>query len=364
MSIEDSGVAGNDGTDLSNDVPQAITDKFNEIFSNEDVASNPIEAEPAKPQFPTKASQAKAKREQTDELKQEGLEDEDGLEPEAVEPDADAATDEDAPVEEEVQADPLDPNLRFAAEQFGWTAEAIDKLYAADPEMATATFTNLLGAFQNLSRQMNGGGNPAGQPASQLPNPAAQLQQQAQQSKFLSMISNLKEFSEVNGEPMGELLKALHEEVYQPLKQIQADYAVAKQQAVAAEAMTVTDNLAGKFKDFYGQGERLTLVQQQNRSLLYQYADRQRAGASQQGREMSVKDALNQAHLILTADRRVAEGRQQVRSQVQKRSKSITARPTQRVNPRGAGTSKGESQAAEAYSRRAQELGIEVGYSE
>lgn len=364
MSIEDAGVAGNEGTDLSNEVPQAITDKFNEIFSNSDVTDDePAGAEPEKPQFPTKASQAKAAREQTDELKQEGLEDEDGVEPEA-ETVADPV-EEEAPAEEageQAFTEPLDPNLRFAAQQFGWTDDKIDKLYAADPEMAAMTFTNLLGAFTNLSRQ--GGLNPAQQPASQLPNPAAQLQQQAQQSKFLSLIGNLKEFTEANGEPLGDMLKALHEEVYQPLMAMRAEYAVAKQQQIAAEASTTTTSLSDKFPDFYGKGEQQTLVHKQNLNMLYQWADRIRAGAADQGREMSVKDAINKAHLILTADKRVAEGRQQVRSQVQKRAKSITARPTQRVNPRGAGVSKGDNAAAEAYSRRAQELGIEVGYGE
>lgn len=364
MSIEDAGVAGNEGTDLGTEVPQAVQDKFDEVFSNADADSAETGVETSQSfQASTPSRAAAVAKEQRDELVQEGLETEDGVqEDEAGTTEGQASEDAGQPTEPVQEATPLDPDLRFAAQQFGWTDDKIDKLYAADPEMATSTFTNLLGAFTNLSRQM--GPTPAQPPASQLPNPAAQLQQAQQQSKFQQIVSGLKTFSEQNGDDLGGLVQALNEEVYQPLLRLQAEAAVQKQQAIAAEATTVTGSLAEKHGEFYGKGEKLTLVQQQNRSMLYQWADRLRAGSDMQGKVMSVKDAIHQAHLILTADRRVAEGRQQVRQQVQKRSKQITARPTQRVNPRGAGVSKGENQAAEAYARRAQELGIDVGSGE
>lgn len=347
MSIEDSGVAS--GSDAAADlgVEQSVIDNINATFSEADPGElEPVgqEAEAA----PTPDRSKANRQEQAEELEQEGTEGETSEEGKVEEEPAD-----ETPADEQVidaAVEPLDPNLRFAAQQFGWTDDKIDALHAANPEMAVGTFQNLLSAFQNLSRQ---------QLVPQAQNPAAQAAAaQQQQSKFEKLIGNLKQFEEVNGEPLGEMLRILHEEVYQPLRQIQAEYQVQKQQAVAAEATTTTGSLSEKFPDFYGKDDKLTLVHQQNRASLYQIADQLRSGAHQQGKDMSVRDAINRAHLIVTADMRVAEGRKQVAAQVTKRSKSITARPTQRVNPKSAGVSKGDGAAMEAYVRRATELGI------
>lgn len=348
---EDAGVAGNDSDTAVEDVAPEVLSHIEDVLSKDDpTAEPPIETEavPAREQ----ARRAAVKQEEKDELEQEGVKG-DGEEQDA--PAAEETTEEEgqAPADEQAaEAAVLDPNLRFAAEQFGWTADKIDKLYAADPELATSTFENLLNAFTNLSRQ----NNPA---ASMTPqgNPAAQQQAVSRLDK---LYSDLKSFAAENGEPLADHFKAIHEEVIVPFRQMQAELAVQKQQAVRAEVNTVVNDLGKQFPAVYGSGDKATLVQQQSRQQLYTLADQFRAGASLQGKEMSVADALKRAHLVLTADQRIAEGRKQVVQQVQKRSKAITARPTQRRNPSAMGVSKGESAAAEAYERRANELGIEV----
>lgn len=364
MAIEDAGVAETiNGTGPgTEEVPQSVLDNISETFSNADASEleGPGEETVSAPAQREVTRKAAVKQEQKDELTQEGLEDEDeetaGEEPaEEGAEEGDAAAAEDQAAVEPTPA--LDPNLRFVAQHFGWNDKQIDKLYKADPELATQTFEQFHNAFTAMSRQQ---GLLPGQGASQQPNPAAQ-RPQAPVSKIDNLVANLAEFSAQNGEPLGDFVKSLHDELVVPFRQMQAELQVQKQQAVAAEATTVTTDLAGKFPDVYGAGEKVNLIQQTTRQKLYEVADQLRAGAYQQGKEMSVKDAITRAHLIVTADRQQAAGRKQVQQQVQRRAKQITARPTQRVRPSAPGVARGEQTAAEAYRQRAVELGMDIG---
>lgn len=356
--IEDMGVAGNSSTEPVAEASPELISHIEEVFSRddgnsaEDTTAADVAAERPAVSAKETARRASVAQEEKDELEQEGVL-EDG---ETVEPEAEVETGEDVaiPAEEAAVESAVDPNHRFAAQQFGWTDEQIDSFAKANPELAASTFTNLLGAFTNLSRQAM----PA--TAQRLPQQQQTTQPQAPVSRLDTLYANLKNFAEENGDTMVEqLLKPLHEEVIIPFRQIQAELAVAKTQAVRSEVNTVVADLAKQFPTVYG-SEKTTLVQQQTRQQLYQMADQFRAGANLQGKEMSVSDALKRAHLVLTADQRIAEGRKQVVQQVQKRNKSITARPTQRRTPSAMGVSKGNDAAAEAYERRAHELGIEI----
>jgi hypothetical protein len=344
-------------------VPQAVLDTIAAVFEGKsDDLESTGEETVSVPAREVSRRQAVAK-EQKDELVQEGLEDADSLEA----PAEDAAEGEqtaDEPAEESAEGEAtepvvdLDPNLRFAAQHVGGLSDDdINEFYQQNPTLATRVFENYLSAFSAMSRQS--GMLPATSPQ-QTPAPAAQRQAQTT-SNIDKILGNLKEFAEVNGEPLADFVKALHEEAIVPLRQMQAELAVAKQQAVAAEATNSTEKLAETFSDVYGKGEKVNLLQKTNRQKLYEVADQLRSGAYQQGHEMSVKDAINRAHLIVTADKQVAAGRKQVQQQVQKRAKQITARPTHRMKPSSPGNAKGETTAAEAYRQRATELGIDIG---
>ena len=345
---EESGVQE---TQDSQEVSQDVLDHISDVFAQ---ADGPSAREVGR--------RASAAKEQTDELVEEGLESEDPSNQTGEEPEAEAeATEEQQPVEEAQEPTPkLDPNLRFAAQQFGWKDDAIDALYSANADLATQTFENLLNAFTALSRQS---GWTAAQPQNagpQTAQPAAQPQ--ASKSRLDEIFGGLKQFSEENGDSLGGFVKALHEELVVPFRQLQAEAVLAKEQAIRAEAMTTINTLAQQFGDVYGADEsKLTLVHNQARQHLAQVADAIRAGEQAQGRHMSVADALKRAHLIVTADRRKEEGRREVRQQVQKRSKQITARPTQRRKPGAAGSGRSDSAAMEAFERRAHELGVELG---
>ena len=59
-------------------------------------------------------------------------------------------------------------------------------------------------------------------------------------------------------------------------------------------------------------------------------ADQIRAGAQSQGVDMSIREALNRAHLIATADLAKQTARREVQAAVKKRSTQLTQRPTGR----------------------------------
>lgn len=368
MSIEDAGVADSiaGSVEASDDVPQAVLDHIEETFAGKsdslEQTGNETVSVPAK----EIARRETVKKEQQSELVEQGLASEDaGVDPDAEPTETEAAGDETAEegaeqAGEEPAGEPipdLDPNLRFAAQHVGGLKdEEINELYQQNPTLASRIFENYLSAFSAMSRQ-------TGLLPTQSPQPVQQATQrpQAPTSKIDQLIANIKEFSETNGEPLGEFVQALHNEVIAPFRQMQAELMVQKQQMIAAEATNTTNALAEKFSDVYGQGDKLNLMQQTNRQKLYEVADQLRTGAYQQGHEMSVKDAINRAHLIITADKQVAFGRQQVQKQIQKRSRQITARPTQRVKPTAPGQAKGELTAVEAYRQRAAELGMDIG---
>lgn len=365
------------GSPESTGVSQDVLDNIESVLSGADGAEldlvgeatepvKPAAVTPPTPPSPREvARREQVKREQAEELDESGQTGPNNPEghaaPEAVE--TDTTETEDEPEGEEQTETPassaipsLDPNLRFVAQQFGWTDEKIDKLNKADPELAADTFTQLASAYTNLSRQYV---VPQGQPPA-APQPVAQPQAPA--SKLDQLYADLSSFAEENGDTIVErLLKPLRDEVIEPVRRMQAALEVQQQAAVRAEVQSTLSALTGQFGDVYGKDDAtLTPQQQQSRVNLAGIADQIRAGAKMQGRELSVKEALNRAHLIVTADRRDEAVRTQVRDQVQKRNRQITARPTARQAPKAALGKRSDNAAMEAFERRASELGIEV----
>lgn len=309
------------------------------------------------------------KRQEAEELEEEGLEDEDKSnqdEPEPVE-DAEQAKDEpeDAPpapvAKNEQKKKDIDPSLRFFAEQeLGWSKERLDRLVAADPELAEETIRSLADDSLNLSRQFLSRPGPQvapGTPASVEP-PA----QQSPTSKLDEFYSNLEAFAESNGQELADVFKLLKAEVIDPVREMIAANEQRAQELERTEARTHFGTIASKFAGLYGDPEgpstALSEEQQRARALLAQTADELRAGAKLAGREMSVKAALNKAHLLVSREYAAGQVRKEIKEQVQRRSNAITARPTQRRNPATAAP-RSRAAAEEALARLAAERGIE-----
>lgn len=370
----------NSDTAAASEIPsenqQNIEDALNKYFGaadEEDLSAAGVSKEQVEAEAQRTASNIKRRKEreaeQRQELREEGLEGEDDLDEEevakgeedeapALKDEAEEQAEEEKPEADEVKANALDPNLRyFAATELRWSDEKIDKLIAADPELAAETIQRFSDAYTNLSRQYL-----TTQPSQATPGTAPAEEKPAQPasptSKLDKIFANINEFAEANGEELAEFVKALKDEVIDPWRKEAAKIEARQNELNATEARTTFTALSTKFADLYGAKESARTPEQQKAvNDLAETADQLRAGAKLRGQELSIPDAINRAHLLVSHKHREAVVRNSIKEQVQKRSKGITAKPTYRRNPVTA-TGKSKEAAAEALTRKAAELGI------
>jgi hypothetical protein len=123
------------------------------------------------------------------------------------------------------------------------------------------------------------------------------------------------------------------------------------------EAQSTFGKLSEQFADLYGKpGVVKTPEQAEAVRQLGEVADQLRTGAKQRGQKMSIKSALNQAHMQVSTPFREAIVRKTIKEQVHKREKAITARPSQRLQPATSG--KSDAAAEDAISKFAAERGL------
>jgi hypothetical protein len=173
-------------------------------------------------------------------------------------------------------------------------------------------------------------------------------------------MSEIAAFAEENGEGLAGFVKSLDAEVIQPFKQQMAAAAVASQQTMRTEAVNAFEAVRKDFGDFYGPADgKLSDGQSNARQQLAVLADQIRSGAAAQGKQMTPGDAIKRAHAVVTAELRASTARREVVQQVQKRAKTITAKPTQRRNPATVGDKSREAAQA-AYAASAAAMGLEL----
>jgi hypothetical protein len=257
----------------------------------------------------------------------------------------------------------LDAALRHAAKRAGWSDDEIKQALELNPDAAVRQFEKLHSSYNDLSKRYAELGqqrvNPAAGQQPPAPKPAASGKDAtspadaptASSLDALFTPKALEEFGNNNGEELVEkLLKPLHAEVIQPLREMKAWYEAQQREVLRKEVDLVFKGWEGDFADLYGTGGTLTKEQLDNRSKVALLADQIGAGAAAQGIELSVSDALERANALFTADRRAEIERKQLTSRVVKRSARLTARPTQRKIARtvGDGAPKGDAAAIEA----------------
>lgn len=357
-----------DTSPAASEVPAAVTAAFEKTFSNLS-AEDKAELAELDPFAAAQADDARITRnrinkEQQDELIEEGLVSADdpdgaGLKP-ATEPLKPGETVETPALkagETPAANDPINPLLRMAANEMGWSDEKIDRLLKADPELAQETMQTLADTYTNLSRQFLTPGSPVIPGTQPATNPPAQPE--APTSKLDQFYTQIEAFAETNGEDLANFAKALKSELIDPVRDILASNQAKQQELFATEARQTVATLGEKFSQFYGKDDKaLSAIETNNRAYLAQVADQLRAGAKAQGRDLSIKDAINRAHLLVTADHRDQVVRKNIKEQVQSRAQQITAKPTQRRDPRLV-SGRSTANAIEAASRKMAELGIE-----
>jgi hypothetical protein len=312
-------------------------------------------------------------QDQQDELEQSGIVD-------PMEQDGIPATKE-SPKRPDKQAEPeaeqnstenevaVDPDLREIVKHFGWTDEKIDRLVKADPELARETFETLAATVAEQSR-ITPPLNPDAQKAFALRPNVDTAPPSSAKPTFPPELSDdaLKVFAEENGEQSAAMLRVIRDqyisrqsELELRLDRAEAAASAQEMKSVAAEATSTIAALSSKHPTVYGEGNdtnSLTVQQFNRRNELAQIADQIRSGAFAQGRQMTVSQALTQAHYIVSRDSVKAEARKDIAASVKKRADTTISRPNARVNPAARGQTRNDATAVEAYSRRLAELGV------
>ena len=256
-------------------------------------------------------------------------------EEEAVEADPDATPTPEEEVEDSEAKGMPDAYYRAAVHQ-GWKPEDIDELYKSNPDLAEKTCqkmyetTNrLTNEFANLGRSKQ----------------AADKQAIADQIKTTNVsavdLSALKEQYGTD-DPLVKTVEALVNVVNTQ----QAPAPVVEQQPYQApvpaedtSARQVLDNYFAapgmkQYDEFYGEGNdlnKLTQEQYQRRFSVANMCDEILTGAEVLGRQMSVEDALEAAHLRISEPVRETVIRQGIVKTLTKRAKSITLAPNGKV---------------------------------
>jgi hypothetical protein len=262
----------------------------------------------------------------------------------------------------------LNPALRHAAKRTGWSDEEIVEAVRSNPELAERQFARLHASLNDLSARFAMAGRQA-QQQQQMPGQQPQQQQQRQMdpsSLLASLFGN--DFSARMGERYGEtfvddVLKPLHEHVLQPFVQMQQFVIAQQQAAIAQEVTNAMVPLLDELPDFYGASKgQISNEQALNRQQVLQLADQIRTGSLIQGQPMSLADAIHHAHLMAASDHLQTIERKKLTQQVQKRSRGITARPSQRQTPPRPGqpgAERSEKNAVEAVGQAMAELGLD-----
>ena len=241
----------------------------------------------------------------------------------------------------------LPDNYFRAARHQGWEPEEIAEFYDKDPKKAIKTFGKIYESTNNLSQQFAQLGRsavelekkktqvqPTVQPQVVEPKPSLdfeKLRKQYEDDPFGVTVELLKGFSQ-KPEPTPQATPTVQPATNQ--QTFDEDMAILQQlnQFFGAEDMQVYEDFYGSTKDengmhLYDWRGILSPGQQANRQAIIDLADQIISGAELQGREMSVAQGLELAHLSLT--RPMVEGvvREKIVSEVKKRSKGVTLKP-------------------------------------
>lgn len=267
--------------------------------------------------------------------------DDDSADDDSLDQDADG---EETEKESEADDKPAIPeNVYRSLVHNDWTPEDIAELYEADPAKAMKVFEKIHQSTNEMSRQFAqlGRSRAAQQPAV---TPA-----QPEQPKDLIDVEALRK-----RDPDNELLPVVEglNKALQRLTPAQPAGQPVEQQASHQDQLAIATQVIQfigadpmkPFGDFYGpafdgdqmptyDGAELTPGQRANRKALLDEADAIWCGAQAHGRELTVAEALQKAHNLLTEPMRSLAIRKELVGKVKKRAKGMTLRPSRSGQP-------------------------------
>lgn len=232
----------------------------------------------------------------------------------------------------------------------GWKPEEISDFYKADPARANKVFEKIHDDVNNLSRQF-----------AQIGRSKAEMERSQQQNASAAQTGAkpVEDFIDIaalrKADPDNELLPIV-EGLNKALKQLAPQQAAApasepansgnqRDLALATQIISFlgSDHLE-TYSDFYGpaydenkmptfDSTQLTPGQAANRRALLDTADDIWIGAKMHGRELTVAEALQMAHSLMTDKMRTQKVREELVGKIKKRSKGMTLRPTRKGSP-------------------------------
>ncbi len=224
-----------------------------------------------------------------------------------------------------------------AAVHRGWKPEEIKEFFGASPELAKRTFANIYEGVNQSSKEFADLGR-------------LKLEQQRQPEKIKespdtsSKGVDVDKLRETYGkeEPLVDVIVEMQKQNKLLVEQNEKQTSQQQTRVSDKELKVLGEQIDGFFadddlklyEDFYGPGKNatggmtqpneLTPGNRANRAALLELGDQLIAGTALQGREISVSEALNLAHLSITAPIKEQKIREDIMSKVVKRSKSIT----------------------------------------
>ena len=353
-------------------------------FGEGGAATATAEAPPA-----TRRQTARKAEESAEEL--EGLEGathlDDGIEPQDGQPKIEqqaaaqpAKPDATAQQAAEEELSTLSPVLRQAAKRAGWKDSDIDELHKQNPEMAETAFNQMLKSLNDLSAEYGRLGNqpltqPDGSPMPQhtqaqpfapqmIPQqnqpqpPANQMVQQQQQVDLMGQLYGQNGVAALSEKYGADFMTDIVQPMLAPVQEMIQYVEQQQTQVMADQVNGYFNSLDDGFTDIYGKKDEVSKEQGQNKLHVALMADQIRTGARRQGVDLPVGECLGRANLMFAAEHLGLLERKKITQQVQKRSKQLTQRPSQRNTVRATSERSYES-AADALGQRAHELGLE-----
>ena len=285
--------------------------------------------------------------EQSEETEQTDESEESSGETEQTDDTSDSKADEHALTQAEVRA----------AVHSGWSQEDIDELAEANPGLAKKTCAKALEAQNNLSKKFSELGKTLADKKDEPAVPATPTSE----PKPKSAIDFTALETEYKDDPIVPFLKQVVEQNQNLATEIKtlreagpkADDAVAKARAqqdaaISQQIDTFFDRPdVAVYEDTYGKVEKgskdwdnLTQGQIKKRYEVAEQANLIMLGAEKQEVEMSLDEAFERAHFLVTKDVQEAAIRKSIKAKAVKRAKSLTLAPTDstKVKPTGVKT--------------------------
>lgn len=257
-------------------------------------------------------------------------------------------SDDSTPDDKEKESEGIPDAYLRAAVHSGWKQEDVEKLYESNPEMASKTFENLYNSTNKASREWAALGR-----ARRVEEAKESEPEKVDKLEYGSIdIATLKKDFDIDPavERMLESANARDQKLTDALNSLKESKVVEDPKRVerAAQSYDVASEAAAEqqinsffsedsmkpYGKFYGElnfgetWESLPAGQKRNRYAVYTAADQMLAGAAMQGYQMSLVDALDKAHLLVTENIREETIRAEIKGTATKRKNSMLMRPS------------------------------------